>query len=53
MNGLAREGRPVVFSRRLPIVASAADFPSGRIGAIVFSQPKLSSIRFRFLWVIP
>ena len=53
MNGLAREGQPVVFSRRLPVVPSAADFRSGRIGAIVLSQPKLSSIRFRFLWLDP
>jgi len=24
-----------------------------RINAIVFSHPKLSSIRFRFFWLIP
>jgi hypothetical protein len=53
MNGLAREGQPVVSLCRLRTVPSPEDFPSGRIGAIVFSQAKLSSMCVGFLWLIP
>ena len=53
MNGLAREGQPVVSLCSLRIVPSPADFPSGRIGAIVLSQAKLSSMCVGFLWMTP